>query len=85
MDLNTYGLDLSISKGITFLTPYAGGGMVWITSRSHSTAVSLSSEQVNRVKGFIGLRASILHFLSLVAEADFSAIQAYTLRLNVSF
>ena len=85
MDLNTYGLDLSVSKGIAFLTPYAGGGMVRITSRSHSSAVSLSSEQINRAKGFIGLRVSILHFLSMVAEADFSAIQAYTLRLNVSF
>jgi len=85
MDLNTYGLDLSASKGIIFLTPYAGVGMVWITSRSNSSAVSLHSEQVNRVKGYLGLRASILHFISLVAEADFSKIQAYSLRLNISF
>jgi len=85
VDLNTYGLDLSASKGFTFLTPYAGIGMVWITSRSHSSAVSLDSEQINRVKGYAGLRISILHFISMVAEADFSAIQAYTLRLNVSF
>ena len=84
MDLNTYGLDLSISKGITFLTPYAGVGMVWITSRNHSST-TLDSEQVNRAKGFVGLRISILHFISLVAEADFSAIQAYSLRLNASF
>jgi hypothetical protein len=84
MDLDTYGLDLSISKGIVFLTPYAGVGMVWMTSRNHSSA-ALDSEQVNRVKGFLGLRASILHFISLVAEANFSAIQAYSLRLNLSF
>src|SRR5262249_67732 len=85
MDLNTYGLDLSASKGIAFLTPYAGVGMVWMTSRSNASGVSLSSEQVNRAKGYVGLRMSILHFISLVAEADFSAIQAYTLRLNASF
>jgi hypothetical protein len=85
MDLNTYGLDLSASKGITFLTPYAGVGMVWITSRSHSSAATLQAEQINQVKGYVGLKISILHFLSMVAEADFSAIQAYTLRLNVSF
>jgi hypothetical protein len=88
VDLNTYGLDLSASKGIAFLTPYAGVGMVWITSRAHPTVTitpSLNAEQINRVKGYVGLRASILHFISLVAEADFSAIQAYTLRLNISF
>ena len=85
VDLNTYGLDLSASKGIAFLTPYAGVGMVWITSRAHSGAATLTAEQINRVKGYAGLRMSILHFISLVAEADFSAIQAYTLRLNISF
>jgi hypothetical protein len=67
------------------LTPYAGIGMVWITSRNHSSAVTLQSEQLNRVKGYAGLRISILHFISMVAEADFSEIQAYTFRLNVSF
>jgi hypothetical protein len=86
MDLNTYGLDLSASKGIAFLTPYAGVGMVWITSRAHSSlAPYLHAEQINRVKGYGGLRVSILHFISLVAEADFSTIQAYTMRLNISF
>jgi Family of unknown function (DUF6588) len=85
VDLNTYGLDLSASKGIAFLTPYAGIGMVWITSRAHANGVTLKAEQVNRVKGFAGLRISILHFISLVAEADFSKIQAYSLRANISF
>ncbi len=86
VDLNTYGLDLSASKGVAFLTPYAGVGMVWITSRAHpNILVSLKAEQINAVKGYAGLRVSILHFISLVAEADFSKIQAYTLRLNISF
>lgn len=86
VDLNTYGLDLSASKGVAFLTPYAGVGMVWITSRAHSSlAPFLQAEQINRVKGYAGLRVSILHFISLAAEADFSKIQAYTLRLNISF
>jgi len=86
LNLNTYGLDLSASKGIAFLTPYAGVGMVWITSRAHSSlAPFLHAEQVNRVKGFVGLRVSILHFISLVAEANFSKVQAYSLRANISF
>lgn len=83
LDLSTAGVDLSISKGFLFLTPYAGIGEVFIKSSAKS---SLKLEDVNTsiTKGFAGLKISFL-ILSLVAEADFAEIPSYSLKAGISF
>ena len=83
LDLSTYGIDLSASKGFGFLTPYIGVGQVWIQSQEN-TPLPLSDEKLSRTKGFAGLKLKLL-LLSLVAEAEFSKVPSYTLRANVSF
>ncbi len=84
LELQTYGVDLSVSKGIAFLTPYAGIGELWINSQETSDLVSLNKENLNQTKGFVGIKAKFF-ILSVVAEADFATIPSYSLRTNISF
>jgi len=89
--LETYSADLSISKGFLFLVPYAGIGQVLVNSRTDSAAIRAVNgvdfrETQNLTKGFVGLKIAppVIPF-SLVAEADFSTVTAYSLRANFSF
>jgi hypothetical protein len=91
VDLETYGVDLSISKGIAFLTPYAGIGQLWINSRTDSATVRSVNgvdfrESENMTKAFVGLKIKppLMPF-SIVGQADFAVVSAYSLRANFSF
>ncbi|HSG06074.1 MAG TPA: hypothetical protein VLB09_06720 [Nitrospiria bacterium] len=85
LDMGVYGGDLSISKGLGFLTPYAGIGQVWIESEEKSGLnPTLGKESLSETKGFLGFKLS-LFLVSFVAEADFSSTPSYTARLNLSF
>lgn len=59
LDYDSYGLDLSISKGFGPLTPYAGVGYVW-SSFEVDPLTGLEDEDVNESRVFIGLRLSAL-------------------------
>ncbi len=83
-DLETYGVDLSISKGFSLITPYAGIGQVWISSEEDTSAVDLEKESVSATKGFVGIKVSFF-LASVVAEADFSEIPLYSLRVNIGY
>jgi hypothetical protein len=85
IDMGVYGADISISKGFGFITPYAGYGLVWISSQDKSNnVVKLNNFNSNESKGFLGLKLSAFIF-SFVAEADFSKVPSYSGRLNLSF
>ncbi len=66
-DLNTKGLDLSISKGFLMFTPYAGIGQVWATSTPH--AGTLTEENVTLAKTFIGANMN-LGLMNFALEGD---------------
>ncbi len=85
-DISTKSLDLSISKGFAMLTPYAGIGEVWITSTPNTNLplISLQKEDITETKGFVGLKLG-LGLINFVAEADFSKVNAYSLRMNLHF
>jgi hypothetical protein len=85
ISLSTKSLDLSISKGFLMFTPYAGYGMVWITSKENNATLTLTEEEIAETKAFVGLKFSLLPILNVVAEADFAAVKAYSLRLKVHF
>jgi len=88
LDMETKSLDLSISKGFLIFTPYAGIGEVWITSTPQGSAVTvanLKKEDITETKEFIGAKITFFPLLNLVAEADFSKVNAYSLRLNLHF
>lgn len=82
LDLQTTGADLSISKGLAFVTPYAGIGQVWIKSKEKVSNLNLKEESLSLTKGFIGVKISLL-IVNFVAEADFSKIPLYTARINI--
>jgi len=52
--LDTRGVDVSISKGFGFLTPYAGIGRVWIDSDPRGTG-GLRAEKFSLSKAFVGM------------------------------
>lgn len=84
LNLDTFGADISISKGLAFVTPYAGYGQVWIRSKEKSDFLNLEQENVSLAKPFIGVKISLL-LINLVLEVDFSEIPLYTGRLNIGF
>jgi hypothetical protein len=87
IDISTRSLDLSISKRILMVTPYAGVGEVWISSTPKPTAagVILEKENITGTKPFVGFKFSFLPVLNMAAEADFAKVKAYSLRLNLHF
>jgi len=87
IDLQTAGIDATISKGILFLTPYAGGGMLWIDGKYNGSTpgVSLGSESFWQPRGFVGLRISPLPFIGITAEAEYAVRPIYSLKLGVGF
>jgi len=53
LDFDTKGLDISLSKGFAFFTPYAGVGRVWAASTPKGVP-SLSKEAFSENKVFVG-------------------------------
>jgi hypothetical protein len=84
MNLNTEGVDLSISKGFGPFTPYLGIGETIIQSSVTNPALGLNSESASSFKGFVGAKIS-LFLLSLTGEADFGDIPIYSVRLNLGW
>lgn len=82
--LDTRGLDISISKGFAFLTPYAGIGRVWVESDPRGTA-GLRTEKFSLTKAFvgIGMNFALLNF-NLQADRTGDA-SSYSLKLGWRF
>ena len=85
LDLDTKSLDVSISKGFAMLTPYAGIGLVRITSDEKDPDVTLQKEEITETKGFVGMKLSLLPVFNIVVEADFATVNMYSARLNLHF
>jgi len=86
LDASTYGLDVSVSKGFGPLTPYAGLGQVWIKTGENVNDTILDRDDVSTsaTKLFAGAKLKIL-LLGIVLQADFSDVQMYSARANISF
>jgi len=61
LDLTTKGLDVSISKGFAFVTPYAGVGRVWVTADPHAGALQKENPSLNRFFIGGGIKAALLN------------------------
>ena len=93
LDLQTIGVDASISKGFLFLTPYAGVGGVWINSdakgnlQALATAAGdpLDSEDVFQPRVFAGLKVSPLPLVGFTAEVEYQERPIYSLKAALSF
>jgi hypothetical protein len=83
LKMQTYSVDLSISKGIAMFTPYLGAGYLWIKS-SEQTSLPLEAANIQKMRGFVGVQIGI-PFVNVALEAAFLPIQSYTARLSVGF
>jgi hypothetical protein len=68
LSLDTRGVDISISKGFAFLTPYAGIGRVWVESDPRGTG-GLRTEKFSLTTVFVGLGMNFA-VLNLNLQAD---------------
>ena len=89
LDVQTYGIDASISKGFPFLTPYAGAGVLWINSEAkgnlHALVPSLKKENVTVPRYFGGLKISPLPLIGVTVEAEYAERPIYSLKAAISF
>jgi hypothetical protein len=84
LDFDTKGLDISISKGFTLFTPYAGAGAVWVTATPNGVA-GLSKESMTQGKLFAGLNANF-GLMNLAIEGDRTGeVTTYGLKLGLRF
>ncbi|MCW5632988.1 MAG: hypothetical protein KIT17_06585 [Rubrivivax sp.] len=81
LKMRATGVDLSISKGVLFLTPYAGIGRVEIDAKAPGT--TLVREKFQKDKVFAGVNIAFVPF-ALVIEADKTGdATSYGLKLAV--
>jgi hypothetical protein len=85
ISLQTAGIDASISKGFIFITPYAGGGMIWLDGKYEGNVASLKRESIWQPRGFAGVKISPLPLVGLTAEMEYATRPIYSLKLGVSF
>lgn len=89
LDLQTAGLDASISKGFLFLTPYAGAGAEYVHSKAtgnlQKIAPTLTSESIWQPRVFAGLKISPLPLFAITAEAEYQVRPIYSLKAAVNF
>lgn len=88
LKFNTTGVDVSISKGFAFLTPYAGVGKVWVNSTPDAsvTAVSgVTGEDFDVTKYFVGLNMNFA-FVNVALEGDQTGdTRSYSAKLGWRF
>lgn len=83
LDADSYGLDLSISKGFGPLTPYVGIGQVWSEFEADSE-FGLDKEKVDETRLFVGMRLSAL--LGITPEYErIGDRDVFNLRIGFAF
>ena len=80
LSLSTWGADATVSKKILFLTPYAGLGPQWISSKLNG-----STEAFWQMRYFGGLQIIPFPLLRVTAEVEREAKTAYTLKVGIGF
>ena len=84
LSFSTKGLDVSISKGLTIFTPYAGIGEVWSDSTPNGIP-TLSKESFSQNKFFVGGNLKFL-FMNFALEYDKTGSdQSYSAKLGIRF
>lgn len=94
LDLQTAGIDASISKGFLILTPYAGAGGVWVRSeakgnlQAFSTILNgapLKSEDVFQPRVFAGVQVSPFPLFHFTGEVEYQERPIYSLKAAIGF
>jgi hypothetical protein len=83
--MQTAGIDATISKGFLMITPYAGGGMLWIDSTPAGHIGFLQRESFWKPRGFVGVKISPLPLIGVTAEVEYATRPIYSLKAGISF
>jgi hypothetical protein len=85
LEFSTTGVDLSLSKGFAFATPYVGGGAVWVRSTPDIPGTALQEEEFSVGKYFVGVNLNFA-VINIAVEADKTGDTAsYGLKLGWRF
>lgn len=86
LNLDTYGVDLSISKGVLNMTPFGGVGAVWINSEPKSlpAGLNLDKEDITLVRFFAGTSFSLSE-LNITADVEYTKIPIYSVKVGILF
>lgn len=89
LSLQTYGVDASVSKGLLFITPYAGAGILWINSEAKGNlkalVPTLESESTTVPRLFAGVKITPFPLVGITAEAEYAERPIYSLKAAISF
>lgn len=85
LEFDAKSVDVSVSKGFTFLTPYAGAGYTMATVTPNVTGSLLQEEEVNQAKFFAGLRISLALFQVTPEYTRSGDTNAFSLKLALGF
>jgi len=86
IDLQSGLVGLYISKGFLMLTPYAGIEDVYTMASTDSDTVDLDDEDVNAVRGMVGLQICPFPFIVLNVEAARGGdVNQYALKAAIRF
>jgi hypothetical protein len=81
LELDTKGVELSISKGFLMLTPYAGIGQVWSTTKSSV----FDTEELSMSKWFVGANLN-LGLMNIALETDQTGdASSYSMKFGLRF
>lgn len=83
-DFESKGVDVSLSKGLTFITPYVGYGYVWAEADPNNVA-GLQKEDVDASRFFVGARIGLLIFDITPEYENIDGRSTYNLLLGLSF
>lgn len=85
LDFDTRGVDLSVSKGFAFATPYAGIGRVWVNSTAKVPGLTLAPENFSLDKYYVGIGINMM-LMNLNLEADRTGeATSYSAKLGIRF
>lgn len=96
LQIQTGGIDLSVSKGLLFVTPYAGiGGLVTsaeakgslVTNANQNVQgfIHLKDETIWQPRYFAGVQVTPLPLVRLLGEIEYCERPIYTIKASVGF
>jgi len=93
LDIQTAGIDAIISKGFAIITPYVGGGMLWIDSKAKGAlgagtlpgGVRLGEEKLWLPRGVAGVKVTLLPLISLTGEIEYAVRPIYSFKAGIGF
>ncbi len=85
LELKSRSVDVSISKSILFVTPYAGLGRVWADSKPLAETAIARSVDISEIRTFVGLSIQPMFFNLALERDSVGGIASYNLKLGIAF